>query len=133
MLDTGASDEQLEKHRRYHPKYRRGMKLSENDKADMSSYMRAMRELRQERINSSRTDPVSLDALIERDKGMCHLCGGKVSARMKRGRGSGWRRDPNYPTVDHVIPLSRDGSHTWGNVKLAHWRCNVKKGGRIIE
>lgn len=133
MLDTGATDTQLEKHRRYHPKYRVGKKLSPSDEEDMRAYMRTMAEIRQERIKASRKDPVNLSELIERDKGICHICGGKVSARAKKGKGNGWQGDPKYPTIDHVIPLSRDGAHTWGNVKLAHWKCNVKKGGRIIK
>lgn len=32
-----------------------------------------------------------------------------------------------YPTIDHIIPLSKGGSHTWDNVQLAHLSCNAGK------
>jgi 5-methylcytosine-specific restriction endonuclease McrA len=31
-------------------------------------------------------------------------------------------------TLDHVIPSSRGGQHTWGNLVTACKRCNAKKG-----
>ena len=33
----------------------------------------------------------------------------------------------NYPSRDHVVPLAKGGTHTWDNVKLAHFRCNTLK------
>ena len=33
----------------------------------------------------------------------------------------------HYPTLDHIIPLSKGGSHTWDNVQLAHMGCNAGK------
>lgn len=33
-------------------------------------------------------------------------------------------------SVDHRIPLARGGTHTWDNVALVHFRCNVRKGDR---
>jgi hypothetical protein len=31
-------------------------------------------------------------------------------------------------SLDHVVPLSRGGSHSWENVRCAHLSCNVAKG-----
>lgn len=133
LLDTGATDKQLEKHRRRHPKYRRRRTLMGNDAIDMQSYMTAMSELRAERMKASCSDNVNIDDLIKRDRGICYLCGGKVSKRRKGGIGQAWRADKEYPTIDHVVPLSRDGSNTWDNVKLAHWGCNERKGGSLLK
>lgn len=36
------------------------------------------------------------------------------------------------PTLDHVMPLSKDGTHTRDNVVLACLSCNCSKGNRII-
>ena len=35
-----------------------------------------------------------------------------------------------YPTIDHIIPLSKGGTHTWNNVRLAHMACNAGKCDR---
>lgn len=35
-----------------------------------------------------------------------------------------------YPTIDHIIPLSKGGSHIWSNVRLAHMACNAGKCDR---
>lgn len=33
-----------------------------------------------------------------------------------------------YPTIDHIIPLSKGGLHSWNNIQLAHLSCNSSKG-----
>lgn len=63
-------------------------------------------------------EDVDRQAVYERDGGKCHICGGVVS-----------RDDFN---LDHLIPLSRGGEHSYQNVALAHPRCNFSRGaGRI--
>lgn len=42
----------------------------------------------------------------------------------KRGEGS---RPDNLATLEHVVPISAGGEHTWENVVLACWRCNITK------
>lgn len=100
------------------------------DKVDIQSYTETMAELRRERIRAGKVEDVTLDALIKRDGGICYLCGKKVTKRRKFKRGEKRGDMRMYPSVDHVIPVSRGGSHTWNNVKLAHRSCNSKKGGR---
>ena len=36
-----------------------------------------------------------------------------------------------YPTIDHIIPLSKGGTHTWNNVQLAHMCCNAGKCDKV--
>ncbi len=36
-------------------------------------------------------------------------------------------------TVDHVIPRSRGGEHTWENVVTACRLCNHRKGGKTLQ
>lgn len=33
----------------------------------------------------------------------------------------------NYPSIDHIKPLSKGGGHTWDNVQIAHILCNSLK------
>jgi hypothetical protein len=57
----------------------------------------------------------------------CHLCGKKVSRRLKYPH-------PKSASLDHIVPLSwrKDSpGHVWGNVALAHLRCNQSKGARF--
>lgn len=69
-------------------------------------------------------DPsVSRDAVIKRDKGVCQICGKRCDPNDKSWGTSG----PNYPTVDHIRPLARGGTHTWNNVQCACGMCNSEK------
>lgn len=36
-------------------------------------------------------------------------------------------------TIDHIIPASRGGKHTWDNLVCACVKCNAKKGARTPE
>jgi len=36
-------------------------------------------------------------------------------------------------TVDHVIPRSRGGGETWGNMVASCARCNNRKGDKTVE
>lgn len=66
-------------------------------------------------------DPsVSTDRLIKRDGNRCYICGIECDKSDKTWGNFG----PTYPTIDHVMPLSKGGSHTWDNVRLACGRCN---------
>jgi 5-methylcytosine-specific restriction endonuclease McrA len=63
---------------------------------------------------------VLLSYLIKRDRGRCGICHRPV--RAKRG--------PMRPSIDHIIPLSKGGTHELENVQLSHYRCNESKGNR---
>ena len=63
--------------------------------------------------------------IFERDKWLCGICGKPVDATLRFP-------DPGTPTLDHVIPISRGGSHTRDNVQLAHFYCNTAKGNKIL-
>ena len=62
--------------------------------------------------------------IYERDIWMCGLCLTPVDPDCL------WP-DPMSPSLDHVLPLSRGGTHTYENVQLAHLTCNVSKGARV--
>ena len=66
-------------------------------------------------------DPV---VLFERDEWTCHLCHAKIEPHRRCP-------DPMAATMDHLIPLSLGGRHTWDNVKAAHALCNFRKGAAV--
>ncbi|BAY11758.1 HNH endonuclease [Calothrix sp. NIES-2098] len=57
--------------------------------------------------------PVNRREVLRRDHHSCQYCGSKKSL-----------------TLDHVIPRSQGGPHTWNNVVIACERCNSYKGNR---
>lgn len=68
---------------------------------------------------------ISLEKLARRDKNTCHICGRKCDKHDFRvDAGGNFIAGDNHPSLDHVMPLSKGGTHTWDNVKLAHCKCN---------
>lgn len=51
-------------------------------------------------------------AVYARDKGRCGICGITVYGDFH---------------IDHVIPLSKGGEHSYANVQVAHPKCNQEK------
>ena len=48
--------------------------------------------------------------------------------------------DPDLPwpnkmsaTLDHILPLSKGGTHTWDNVAPSHLLCNTKKDSKVMD
>ena len=75
---------------------------------------------------------IQLNALIQRDNNVCHICGGLCDRSDIYFNENGKKVcSDKYPTIDHVIPRSRGGRHMWSNVKLAHKKCNLIKGNRV--
>lgn len=70
---------------------------------------------------------ISVDGLRQRDGDKCAYCDEELVF------GKTTRCDPLKATIDHVIPLSRDGKHAWGNVVLACSACNSSKRDRLLS
>lgn len=71
---------------------------------------------------------ITLEALYRRDSGVCYLCGGQCDWSDRDGTITGG----SYPSIDHIIPISRGGFHSWDNVRLAHFECNAKKSDMLL-
>ena len=69
-------------------------------------------------------DPsVTRAKVIIRDNGICQICGKVCDENDLRWGSLG----PDFPTLDHIIPLAKGGTHTWGNVQCACAICNSDK------
>jgi len=66
---------------------------------------------------------ITLERLIKRDRGRCKICGGRVNPKADYNSN-------DYPSIDHIIAITNGGTHTWGNVQLAHRGCNTEKRNR---
>jgi hypothetical protein len=82
-----------------------------------SPYKRATDARRRSSIELTQVEHVSTLKVAKRDGWTCSICHEPVSR-------STW-------SIDHVIPLSKGGPHTYDNVRLAHRLCNSIKGNRV--
>mgnify|MGYP006268504591 CR=1 FL=1 len=69
--------------------------------------------------------------IFDRDGINCYLCGKPTDPTATHIQGQeGWE---TYPHVEHVIPLSKGGTDTLENVRIAHAKCNIDKGIKLLE
>ena len=73
---------------------------------------------------------ITRQKLMERDKGICQICGLPVDPSDYTIVNGKFITGDNYPSVDHIIPKTKGGLHEWSNVQLTHYRCNVKKSNK---
>jgi len=84
--------------------------------------------LRKAGVSALRKDVITLDEVIARDGGVCYLCGNKVDKQdCWNDKHGNMCCGDRYPTIEHVVPISKGGLHTWDNVRLACHICNSKK------
>lgn len=100
---------------------RRLVRLHPDEHAARKAKDRAIRRAREQAALTS--EMVIPWRVFVRDRWLCWLCGGKV----ERGRR---HPHPDSPTIDHVVPLSVGGDHSYSNVRLAHFICNSRRGNR---
>lgn len=62
--------------------------------------------------------------VYERDGWICQLCMLPVDPACAYP-------DHYSPSLDHVVPLAKGGSHTRANAQLAHWICNTSKSDKV--
>jgi 5-methylcytosine-specific restriction endonuclease McrA len=59
--------------------------------------------------------PLNRRAVFARDHHRCQYCGAAAE------------------NIDHVVPRSRGGQHTWDNVVASCQPCNARKGDKLLE
>ena len=74
---------------------------------------------------------ITLEKLIKRDKNICYICGKECDLNDYTYQGNIFIAGNYYPSIDHVIPLSKRGMHEWDNVRLAHRICNSRKSDKL--
>ncbi len=68
---------------------------------------------------------VTLTSVYMKHKGVCQECGIDTK-RIHPPR-------PNSASVEHIIPLSMGGSHTWDNVELLCHKCNTTRNNETMK
>ena len=76
---------------------------------------------------------ITVEKLVKRDKGICHICGLPVDMTDFYINENGVQICGDmYPSRDHILPISLGGLHSWGNIRLAHRICNSRKSNKYI-
>lgn len=97
----------------HHKRWRKNNPKTFRDNALRSASRRRARKL------DAYIEDVDRNVIYERDNGVCGICNKAVP------------RDDFH--VDHIIPLSRGGEHSYDNCQLSHSSCNRRKGDQIFE
>ncbi len=67
-------------------------------------------------------EPLDPFAVFNRDGWRCQICGVKTPKNLRGTYG------PRAPELDHILPLSKGGEHSYRNTQLACRQCNRMKG-----
>ena len=68
------------------------------------------------RLKGQPVEAIDPSVLYERDGGHCGICHKPVAKEAA--------------SIDHVLPVSKGGGHTYANTRIAHLTCNVRRGNR---
>jgi 5-methylcytosine-specific restriction endonuclease McrA len=64
--------------------------------------------------------------LMQRDGSRCSICDEPLVRHKDHDA-------DDYITFDHIVPTSKGGTTTPDNLRLAHQRCNKKRGNQMVE
>lgn len=92
----------------------------ENNRSLYTSYAASRRA----KIKGRMVECVEKDVLLERDGWTCHICKGEIP------KGLDWEH-PLFPHIEHIVPLSKGGEHSYENTAPAHASCNLQKGNML--
>lgn len=91
----------------------------------MNRYLnRLYKSKRKQIIREAYVEPVNLIQVYRRDCGLCQICG--LPVPFDNNSLNDWGA-----TVDHVIPLTKNGLHSMNNSQLAHRICNSLKSNTV--
>ena len=108
-----CSEKCIKKHENHEKQIRRDNRLKENGIVDKT---------------------ITLEKLYKRDNGTCKICGHKCDYTDYYIDENGtYIAGNNYPSIDHIKPISKGGCHTWENVQLAHRICNTIKNDKVKD
>jgi 5-methylcytosine-specific restriction endonuclease McrA len=81
---------------------------------------------RRARFYGAKVETVDPLVVALRDKYKCHICRKRVNMNLDC-------KDKYSATMDHLVPISLGGDHSYANIRLAHRICNSRKGNRAVN
>jgi hypothetical protein len=82
-----------------------------------------VRRARVAKVEVEKVDPIRV---FERDGWKCQLCGIKTPKQLRGSRAN------NAPELDHIMPISKGGSHSYTNTQCSCHKCNHAKGSKPL-
>jgi 5-methylcytosine-specific restriction endonuclease McrA len=98
--------------------FKKGIKRSKKEFPRGHSRNRARKIIRGDKIDHL--------AIYNLHNWICIVCDEEIDSSLKNPHGMS-------ATIDHVIPLSNEGCHSWEQVAPCHLLCNVIKNDRNID
>jgi HNH endonuclease len=77
---------------------------------------------RRAKMRDAPTERIDRQIVGDRDGWRC-FCGKRVDQALKHPH-------PMSQSLDHIVPVSEHGGHTYANVRIAHLQCNTERGSR---
>jgi 5-methylcytosine-specific restriction endonuclease McrA len=98
-----------------------------HEKINRHKYKRIKDDKQWARIYGNKYEPISRTIVYRKHNYICTSCGVKCFHPNKDNY-----NQSNAATLDHIIPKSKGGSHTYDNVTLLCRSCNTIKGDKIV-
>jgi len=96
----------------------------ESKKRTAKKFSRIAKAKRRAIYRSVEADNIDPFDVFDRDGWRCHICGRKTP-KSKRGSHA-----DNAPELDHIVPISKGGKHTFSNVACSCRKCNQIKSDK---
>ncbi len=120
-LHARIRDRTREKRREDAREYWRKLKITNPEKVKEAGHR--TQSMRRARIlGAPEIERIERKIVFARDNYICQICKEPTQPNGEDG---------DRPSVDHIIPLSRGGSHTYANVQTAHLSCNRYKHNKL--
>ena len=120
MYPSQSPEYRREYRRRWREKNRAAYNAYAEDWRRRNLEKRRERENRRNALKRGATvERVDYSVILKRDGLFCYLCREHIS-----------RSEVEY---DHIIPITRGGSHSYANIAVACSTCNRSKGNKLPE
>jgi 5-methylcytosine-specific restriction endonuclease McrA len=84
---------------------------------------RSRRRARERDAANDNVDPIEV---FNRDGWRCQMCKARTPHKL---RGT---HEPRAPELDHIVPLSKGGEHSYRNTQCLCRSCNMSKGAKLL-
>ena len=105
-------------------RYRRQQRIYYNNNKE--KFVEKSNRRRASKYKTSSDKYIYNNNIYKRDNWICGICLKRVDKRLKYPH-------PMSKSLDHIIPLSKGGTHTEDNLQLSHLICNLRKGNKILK